>query len=760
MRILELSLRNYRVFEEVDLELPARVIGIFGENGAGKTALVESIAFGLYGVNAARTKKNEIRTHGVLTDCEVRVAFEHGGHPYEVRRTLRGKGATPEAELFAGDLTLAAGTTEVDAEIRRLLHMDLQVFRASVFAEQKQLDAFSSLRAGERKEMALRLLGIKPVDDARTAARREARSTKESAARLSDAVADIAALEADLKDAKEAAAEAKAVAKAAALELKAATASAKSARTAFEQLDATRQRVEKLTVKLTALAEERNRTEVRRADLAERFDELTASVAALPELEHELTALGDVEERLRAAARLADVLGAVATAQAKLEALPPVDAGTALAELEAARAALTGARDKAAAARAELDHRSVSLAESEDRLARASGADPSEPCPTCGRPLGDDFAGYLRHCKAQVADAKKAARASETAAKRSAETVATAEAAERKAIVATEAARDAEAGRTQLVGQLESFRDEVRTLLEPFGGEMPDLGDLRASAARAKELAKRVAELGAEAKHRKQLEKDLGEAVSRLGDLEGQLGRLAEEAGGLSFDEAEHGRLRDELTAAERSLEEARAAERDAGDAAKDAERRIAELGGELRQARETAEKVDELRSEARHVERVAMLLDGFRDHLVSRVGPELSREAEHVFRELTNHEYDDLRIQDETLAIQIADGDAYHPIERFSGSETDLANLALRVAISTHLSRVSGADVGLMVLDEVLGSLDEERKDLMVQALAKLSERFHQLFVITHAERVKDQFPATILVAKLGRRRSTAMLV
>ena len=64
MKVLELSLRNYRVFEEVDLELPARVIGIFGENGSGKSTLMESIAFALYGVNAARTKKQEIRTHG------------------------------------------------------------------------------------------------------------------------------------------------------------------------------------------------------------------------------------------------------------------------------------------------------------------------------------------------------------------------------------------------------------------------------------------------------------------------------------------------------------------------------------------------------------------------------------------------------------------------------------------------------------------------------------------------------------------------
>ena len=65
-----------------------------------------------------------------------------------------------------------------------------------------------------------------------------------------------------------------------------------------------------------------------------------------------------------------------------------------------------------------------------------------------------------------------------------------------------------------------------------------------------------------------------------------------------------------------------------------------------------------------------------------------------------------------------------------------------------------------MLVLDEVLGSLDEERKDLMVQTLGRLASRFHQLFVITHAERVKDQFPASILVQKTGRRRSTATLV
>ena len=154
------------------------------------------------------------------------------------------------------------------------------------------------------------------------------------------------------------------------------------------------------------------------------------------------------------------------------------------------------------------------------------------------------------------------------------------------------------------------------------------------------------------------------------------------------------------------------------------------------------------------------MLLDGFRDHLVARVGPELSREAEALFRQLTNHEYDDLRIDEETLSIQIADGDTYFPVERFSGSEADLANLALRVAISVHLSRMAGADLGVMVLDEVLGSLDGERKDLLVRSLGSLAAQFHQLFVITHAEQVKDRFAAAIDVRKVGRRRSVAAVV
>jgi exonuclease SbcC len=366
----------------------------------------------------------------------------------------------------------------------------------------------------------------------------------------------------------------------------------------------------------------------------------------------------------------------------------------------------------------------------------------------------------VRHCKAEVADAKKAATTADRAARAAAAELSKAEAAERAAAQAGERIREANDARARLEERVVGLRAEVEALAEPFGGEAPDLEALRAGSARAAELAKTVAGLGARRDHLDQLRADLEGTQAQVEALDAELLVLAEDAEGLAFDPAEHARAQEGHAASTSALVDAREAERDASDRAKDADATVAELTGEVRQVKETAARVSELRSQARYVERVGMLLDGFRDHLVARVGPELSREAEALFRDLTNHGYDDLKVDEETLTIQIADGDEYFPVDRFSGSEIDLANLALRVAISTQLSRMSGADVGMMVLDEVLASLDEERKDLMVQTLGRLSSRFHQLFVITHAERVKDQFPATILVRSVGRRRSVAELV
>src|SRR5205823_9664721 len=94
-------------------------------------------------------------------------------------------------------------------------------------------------------------------------------------------------------------------------------------------------------------------------------------------------------------------------AEESLGALPPVpeDAMSALAGAEQIRADAREAATRAAEAR---DRASEAFAAATVRVERASEADPSEPCPTCGRPLGEGFAVYVRHAKSEASQAKKA----------------------------------------------------------------------------------------------------------------------------------------------------------------------------------------------------------------------------------------------------------------------------------------------------------------------------------------------------------------
>jgi exonuclease SbcC len=175
-----------------------------------------------------------------------------------------------------------------------------------------------------------------------------------------------------------------------------------------------------------------------------------------------------------------------------------------------------------------------------------------------------------------------------------------------------------------------------------------------------------------------------------------------------------------------------------------------------LAQAAEQHQLLADLGEESRHLGRLAELLHAFRNALVGAAGPRLSAHADDVFASLTDRRYDRLEVDPETYEIQIRDAGRLHGMDRFSGSETDLANLALRVAISEHVRFQSGGQVGLLVLDEVFGSLDDDRRLRLLSVLEKLRARFRQILVVTHSPDVKDQLPHALEVVSVGDRRAS----
>ena len=82
-----------------------------------------------------------------------------------------------------------------------------------------------------------------------------------------------------------------------------------------------------------------------------------------------------------------------------------------------------------------------------------------------------------------------------------------------------------------------------------------------------------------------------------------------------------------------------------------------------------------------------------------------------------------------------------------------------MRVAIAEQVSLLSGGQVGLLVLDEVVGALDGEHRDRLVDAIGRLGARFRQVILVTHSAEIKEQLPNAVEVVPIARCHSEASL-
>ena len=114
----------------------------------------------------------------------------------------------------------------------------------------------------------------------------------------------------------------------------------------------------------------------------------------------------------------------------------------------------------------------------------------------------------------------------------------------------------------------------------------------------------------------------------------------------------------------------------------------------------------------------------------------------------MSDNRYEDLEL-DENYEIYICDQGEKFPMSRFSGGETDLANLCLRIAISLLISESSRIGFSFIILDEIFGSQDMVRKENILNALARLRNRFAQIFLITHIEDIKDSVENLVCVTE-----------
>lgn len=797
MRIDAIEIRNFRRFAKVDLELPDGVIALIGRNGAGKSTLLEAIGWCLYGNEAARTKKELIRRRAAASDdsVRVRIAFRFGDDAYEITRELLGKNESHVATVLVnGKVVVPPGArsgNEATGYVTRLFHMDREAFFTSLVARQRELAALTDAPPSERKKILISLLRLDAVDQAIKIAREKKRDERKTLEGLRSAIKQTAPIELQLtalRTTLEADVETIRLADQLAQKLSEEVEDVKARRAAsrkrFEEYRNASTQILTSVERVTSLANQRatRAAELARARSAgEQAAKLAVELEALPatkeRCDHYAALRVRHEDWTRVRAELVKADQEVIQSQRVIQEAEGAlaSAGTLRSLTERAAASRKNLEAQAtegeridADCQARLREARRALADVTQKSDKIRAMGPDSPCPTCTRPLHEHHDQLLhgfaaeaqahQNAIAALGPQAEAARSRVTAARSQLLDLSGREAEihlkitklareEERLNAAQRALAEASARSERYRAQAKAFESEpydptahntALALLRHLEGVQQRHARLVSEADRAAEAARILTEL------------DAAEADARAKE---QQHRLARDA--LQFSEAEHDALEKAADASEARLSEARLKrERVMSDHARrrDEEQRVA---ADLEQQRALAQRALAIERSVQLLEHLAGdrdlgLLPEFKDHLIGRVRPMLTAHAGRLFRELTEGRYADLEVA-EDYDLRVHDEGQAFALERFSGGESDLANLCLRLAVSQVVAERAGtAGFGFLALDEVFGSQDETRKANILRALKALSGRFRQIVLITHIDDVKESAEHVLRVTAL----------
>jgi exonuclease SbcC len=783
MQINRVHLVNFRQHEDTEIAFGVGLTGIVGPNGAGKTTILEAIAWAMYGMPAARGNRETLRRRGASPRArvEVEVEFTLGHHHYRIVRSLN------QAELYqdGSPVAIANSIATVTERVTRLLGMSRDEFFNTYFTGQKELAVMAAMSAGERAQFLSRVLGYERLRAAQDRLKEKRSALKARLDALKAGLPDLAELDQAECRARERWALARTGEAAAEHASQAAEQRLAEIRPRWEQLQQLREAALALEAELrvanhqaTAAAQRTARLEQEALELEvarQQLEELARQLVPLPTLREEAQALEQQAQadasRRRLRAQLQEVETHLATIDERVRRIPPEGATTEAADrVNASRAALTAAtleaeeqrtiwvRDTqdAQTKRQSLLEQYQELKDQRHRIVKA-GAD--GVCPTCTRPLGGEYPKVLELLDRQMEEVRSNGNFYKQRIEQLQEEPAALTEIERRRLELDQELSTATAELARLkaqAGEAASLRTEEHRLVVRVSELQGTLDQLTGSydPARHEAVLRETRALESLALQAERFRA----VIERTDEVVAELDRARATGEGTTVLIAELQARMDALDYSETAFREFREAELAAEGERRRTELALVQARGETSAAAEAIEGVTRRRAERAERERAAAeaasdlalhqeldrALTDLRTELNATLRPDLSELASGFLRDLTHGRYTELELDEDYAATLLDDGD---PKAVISGGEEDVANLALRLAISQMIAERAGQPLSLLILDEIFGSLDEDRRAAVVELLRSLADRFPQVILITHIDSVREGFDRVVRV-------------
>ncbi|HOY07675.1 MAG TPA: SMC family ATPase [Saprospiraceae bacterium] len=779
-----LRLVNYKQYAALSLDFREGLVGIIGKNGAGKSTIFEAILYCLFG----RDESNKSLVRSAFADgkanVELTLDFTIGETLYRVKREFRGKALAVGAEFYKNDQLVAKGVSAVNDELAKVLHMERDAFKRSVFSGQKELSELSDSSGEARKRMVRRMLGLDTLDDIQTRVNADIRDLSSQMTGQRQNLLS----EETLKSLQENITTQSKTLKKQQTELKKESdnlrASEKRYAAEKHKFEAEEQRLQRYNAlqqalgqmqeRLTGLTTQQENLQQKSRDLQQqqaRQDGLRSEFAtyesdkkALETLEKEQQRHINKEARSLRIAEDQEKITAQKKKLAELDRallqLPLVSVSldekeriiaNLEAEMEAKRTELRGFDAQIAEYKSRIQERSEKVAS-----LRALGKEGQ--CPTCLQPLLEGYERALSELNSEINTLQTnelhkfdTAKKTVTEAGLALKTQLQAVRAEVETLI-KEQSRLLELNRQQQTESIQLQQWEAKLVAD--SAILREIGEVRFDEAAYKTLRNKLSEMEPRyreflsnenylRRERPAVETALQNTAKGIVETQGQMTARQAEIDALAHDPVQYQAAKQALTDFSEVFNAQSAAVRTLHRTVLELENEIARNQEKIAANNQILAHISGKLEETDLLRKLAEMLNLFKTEILEKVSPGISREASDLFSRITKGKYESIRV-DENFDFAIADGGIFYPIHRFSGGEVDLANFCLRIAITKAIMDLSGSEqrIEFLAFDEIFGSQDEERRFEMMLALNYLQEQFRQIYIVSHIESLKDYFP------------------
>ncbi len=163
--IQNLTMRDFKVFEDQEFRFQPGTTSIVGPNGSGKTTILEAIEFALFRQVTRKEKTikqvEDLIRHG-RKKAVLKLTFlaPVNRREYRVERIIHPKQTSADLFVVGEKEPIESGPKRVDAEIVSLLGMDRHAFAALTYVRQGEIDLLSRLSPKDRRESLHEMLGL------------------------------------------------------------------------------------------------------------------------------------------------------------------------------------------------------------------------------------------------------------------------------------------------------------------------------------------------------------------------------------------------------------------------------------------------------------------------------------------------------------------------------------------------------------------------------------------------------------------------